>query len=127
MPKPLEGRYELLLTHKELSGSGEDHGTLRRMESIVFQIKGQKYKKLAEEPSLLSIEQKKELEMITDLEKAGPVMSTSSKPDPEVSKDKPKELRRIREVPRTIKAREKAKQIGTDLTHKGTGSPSWRI
>ncbi|MBW0569679.1 hypothetical protein O181_109394 [Austropuccinia psidii MF-1] len=127
MPKPLEGCYELLLTQQELSGSGEDRGALKRMESIVLQRKGQKYKKLAEEPSLLSIEQKKELEMIPHLDKAGPVMSTSSKPDTEVSKAKPKELRRLREVPRTIKARAKAKQIGADLTHKGTGSPSWSI
>ncbi|MBW0467897.1 hypothetical protein O181_007612 [Austropuccinia psidii MF-1] len=32
MPKPLAGGHELLLTHKELSGSGEDHRTLRRPE-----------------------------------------------------------------------------------------------
>ncbi|MBW0581209.1 hypothetical protein O181_120924 [Austropuccinia psidii MF-1] len=29
MPKPLAGGHELLLTHQELSGSGEDHATLR--------------------------------------------------------------------------------------------------
>ncbi|MBW0583533.1 hypothetical protein O181_123248 [Austropuccinia psidii MF-1] len=32
MPKPLARGHELLLTHKELSGSGEDHRTLRRPE-----------------------------------------------------------------------------------------------
>ncbi|MBW0518491.1 hypothetical protein O181_058206 [Austropuccinia psidii MF-1] len=40
MPKPLEGGHELLLTHQELSGSGEDHRTLRRVEDIVFQRLG---------------------------------------------------------------------------------------
>ncbi|MBW0536372.1 hypothetical protein O181_076087 [Austropuccinia psidii MF-1] len=37
MPKPLEAGHELLLTHQELSGSGEDHRTLRRVEAIVLQ------------------------------------------------------------------------------------------
>ncbi|MBW0566348.1 hypothetical protein O181_106063 [Austropuccinia psidii MF-1] len=50
IPKPLEGGYELLLTYQELSGSGEGHRTLRRMESIVFQRQGQKDKELVEEP-----------------------------------------------------------------------------
>ncbi|MBW0564077.1 hypothetical protein O181_103792 [Austropuccinia psidii MF-1] len=36
MPKPLAGGHELLLTHQELSGSGEDHRTLRRLEPIVL-------------------------------------------------------------------------------------------
>ncbi|MBW0483680.1 hypothetical protein O181_023395 [Austropuccinia psidii MF-1] len=51
MPKPFAGGYELLLTYEELSGSGEDHRTLRRMKPIVFQIQGQKYKELVEEPN----------------------------------------------------------------------------
>ncbi|MBW0579708.1 hypothetical protein O181_119423 [Austropuccinia psidii MF-1] len=40
--------------------------------------------------SLLSIHQKKELEMTPALETKGPVVSTSSKPAPEVSKENPK-------------------------------------
>ncbi|MBW0515453.1 hypothetical protein O181_055168 [Austropuccinia psidii MF-1] len=40
--------------------------------------------------SILSIDQKKELEMTTALEKEGAVASTSSKPAPEMSKNKPK-------------------------------------
>ncbi|MBW0574903.1 hypothetical protein O181_114618 [Austropuccinia psidii MF-1] len=35
MPKPLAGGHELLLTNQELSGSGEDHRTLRRPEGGV--------------------------------------------------------------------------------------------
>ncbi|MBW0569622.1 hypothetical protein O181_109337 [Austropuccinia psidii MF-1] len=50
MPKPLAGGHELLLTHQELSGSGEDHRTLRRLEPIVLQMKSQKDKELVEEP-----------------------------------------------------------------------------
>ncbi|MBW0581454.1 hypothetical protein O181_121169 [Austropuccinia psidii MF-1] len=51
MCKPLEGGHELLLIHQELSGSGEDHSNLRRVESIVLQRKGQKDKELVEEPN----------------------------------------------------------------------------
>ncbi|MBW0554235.1 hypothetical protein O181_093950 [Austropuccinia psidii MF-1] len=48
MPKPLEGGHELLLTHQELCGSGEDHRTLRSMEPILLQRQGQKDKELVE-------------------------------------------------------------------------------
>ncbi|MBW0494973.1 hypothetical protein O181_034688 [Austropuccinia psidii MF-1] len=48
MPKPLAGGHELLLTHQELSGSGEDHTTLWMLEPIVAQRQDQKDKELAE-------------------------------------------------------------------------------
>ncbi|MBW0560405.1 hypothetical protein O181_100120 [Austropuccinia psidii MF-1] len=77
--------------------------------------------------SLLSLDQKKELEMTPALEE-GPVASTSSRPAPETSKEKPKGLQKKKKgPPRTIRAREKANKIGTDLTHKGTGSPNWNL
>ncbi|MBW0583989.1 hypothetical protein O181_123704 [Austropuccinia psidii MF-1] len=44
MLKPLEGGHELLLTHQELSGSGEDHRAPMRLEPIAFQRQGQKDK-----------------------------------------------------------------------------------
>ncbi|MBW0568404.1 hypothetical protein O181_108119 [Austropuccinia psidii MF-1] len=50
MAKSLAGGHELLLTHQELSGSGEDHIALRRMETPVLQRQGQKDKELVEEP-----------------------------------------------------------------------------
>ncbi|MBW0489150.1 hypothetical protein O181_028865 [Austropuccinia psidii MF-1] len=53
MPKPLAGGHELLLTYQELSGSGEDHTALRRVDPIISQRQGQKDKKLAEEPKSL--------------------------------------------------------------------------
>ncbi|MBW0557342.1 hypothetical protein O181_097057 [Austropuccinia psidii MF-1] len=127
MPKPLAGGHELLLTHQELSGSGEDHRNLRMLEPIVLQRQGRNIKNWFKNQSLLSIDQKKELEMTPALKTEGPVVSTSSKPAPEVSKDKPKGPQRNREVPRTIKPRAKAKPIGTDLTHKGTGFPNWSL
>ncbi|MBW0592174.1 hypothetical protein O181_131889 [Austropuccinia psidii MF-1] len=37
IPQCFAGGYELLLTHQEFSGSGEDHRSLRRVEPIVFQ------------------------------------------------------------------------------------------
>ncbi|MBW0532748.1 hypothetical protein O181_072463, partial [Austropuccinia psidii MF-1] len=78
MPKPLAGVHELLLTHQELSGPGEDHRNLRRVEPIFLQRQGQKDKELVEEPKSLSVDQKKELEMTSALEE-GPVESTSSR------------------------------------------------
>ncbi|MBW0576313.1 hypothetical protein O181_116028 [Austropuccinia psidii MF-1] len=89
MPKPLAGGHELLPTHQELSGSGEDHRTLRRLEPIVLQRQSPKDKEFFEEPkSFIHIPEG--VEMIPALETEGPVVSTSSKPAPEVSKDKPK-------------------------------------
>ncbi|MBW0543383.1 hypothetical protein O181_083098 [Austropuccinia psidii MF-1] len=53
MHEPLAGGHELLLTHQELSGSGEDHRTLRRVEPIFLLIQGQKDQELVEEPKYL--------------------------------------------------------------------------
>ncbi|MBW0577165.1 hypothetical protein O181_116880 [Austropuccinia psidii MF-1] len=50
MPKPLEGVYELLLTHQEISVLEEDHRALKRLEPISLQRQGQKDKELVEEP-----------------------------------------------------------------------------
>ncbi|MBW0575809.1 hypothetical protein O181_115524 [Austropuccinia psidii MF-1] len=50
MPKPLAGGHELLLTHQDTSGSGEDHRAIRRLEPIVLQRQVQKDKELVEEP-----------------------------------------------------------------------------
>ncbi|MBW0576936.1 hypothetical protein O181_116651 [Austropuccinia psidii MF-1] len=54
MPKPLAGVNELLLTHQELFGSGEDHRALRSIEPIVLQRQIQKYKELVEKPKSFS-------------------------------------------------------------------------
>ncbi|MBW0499323.1 hypothetical protein O181_039038 [Austropuccinia psidii MF-1] len=49
MPKPLSGGHEILLTHKELSGSGEDHRMLGRLAPIFLQRQSQKDEELVEE------------------------------------------------------------------------------
>ncbi|MBW0534047.1 hypothetical protein O181_073762 [Austropuccinia psidii MF-1] len=52
--------------------------------------KAKKIKNWLKKQSILSIDQKKELEMTPALETEAPVVSTSSKPAAEVSKDNPK-------------------------------------
>ncbi|MBW0574575.1 hypothetical protein O181_114290 [Austropuccinia psidii MF-1] len=81
--------HELLLTHKELSGPGEDHKTLRRVDPIVLQRQSQKIKNWLKNRSLLFVDQKEEVEMTPALGE-GPVASTTSKKAPEASKEKPK-------------------------------------
>ncbi|MBW0539394.1 hypothetical protein O181_079109 [Austropuccinia psidii MF-1] len=49
LPPIPQGGHELLLTHQELSGSGEYHRDLRRLERIVLQRQVQKDKALVEE------------------------------------------------------------------------------
>ncbi|MBW0581312.1 hypothetical protein O181_121027 [Austropuccinia psidii MF-1] len=63
---------------------------------------------------LLSIDQKKELEITPALEKEGPVASTRSKPAPEIYKDKPKELQKKQRGPKT----NQGKGIGKANWHK---------
>ncbi|MBW0528910.1 hypothetical protein O181_068625 [Austropuccinia psidii MF-1] len=94
-PEPLAGAHELLLTHQEISGSGEYHRTLRRPEEVIRNDSSFGDRR----PS-----------GIYQLQKC--------------PKTSPKNLRRRRNVPRMIKAREKEKPIITDFTHKGTGSPN---
>ncbi|MBW0522622.1 hypothetical protein O181_062337 [Austropuccinia psidii MF-1] len=98
--KPLAGRHELLFTHQELSGSGEDHRALRSMESLVLQGKGKNVQNWLKNQSLLSIEQKKELELTPYLEKDRPVASTSFKTAPEQPNDKPKRPQKKQRGPR---------------------------
>ncbi|MBW0480243.1 hypothetical protein O181_019958 [Austropuccinia psidii MF-1] len=109
MPKPLAGGYELLLTHKEISGSGEDHRALRRMYSFFFQRQGRNIKNWLKNQGILSKDQKKELEMTPALEKEGSVVSKSSKPAPEVSKDKPNGPQKKQRGPKRNQGKVKAK------------------
>ncbi|MBW0525160.1 hypothetical protein O181_064875, partial [Austropuccinia psidii MF-1] len=116
--------YEPLLTNQELSGSEEDHGALRRMNSIVFQGKGQKDKELIEEPR--AVIHRPEARIGNDpsfVERRPSGVNQLHN----YHRTSPKDLIRIREVPRTIKEREKEKKICKELTHKGTGSPNWSL
>ncbi|MBW0582510.1 hypothetical protein O181_122225 [Austropuccinia psidii MF-1] len=124
MPKPLAGGHELLLTHQELSRSGEDHRTLRRLEPIVLQRESQKDKELVEEPK--SFMHRPE-EGVGNDSSFGDRRPSGFYQIQKCPRTIPKELIRSRKIPRTIKARAKAKPIGTDLTHKGTGFPNWSL
>ncbi|MBW0567070.1 hypothetical protein O181_106785 [Austropuccinia psidii MF-1] len=124
MPMPLAGGQELLLTHQELSGSGEDHKSLRRLEPIVLQQQGQKYKELVEEPKSFIHRPEDRVGNDSSFKDRGPSGVYQLQKCPRTT---PKDLRRSREVPRTIKARAKENPIATDLTHKGTGSPNWSL
>ncbi|MBW0524136.1 hypothetical protein O181_063851 [Austropuccinia psidii MF-1] len=58
---------------------------------------------------ILSIDQKKELEMTPALEKEGPLASTSSKPAPEVSNKKPKGPQKKQRGPKNHQVKGKSK------------------
>ncbi|MBW0580871.1 hypothetical protein O181_120586 [Austropuccinia psidii MF-1] len=124
MPKPLAGGHELLLTHQGLCGSGEDHRAIRRLESIVLQRQSQKDKELVEEPKSFIHRPEERVGKDSSFGNRRPSGIYQLQKCPRTS---PKGLRRSRKVPRTIKARAKAKPIGTDLTHKGTGLTNWRL
>ncbi|MBW0501487.1 hypothetical protein O181_041202 [Austropuccinia psidii MF-1] len=68
-----------------------------------------KIKNWLKNQSLLSIDQKKELEMTPAFKTEGPVASTSSKPAPEVSKDKPKRPHKKQRGPKSHQGKGKGK------------------
>ncbi|MBW0475525.1 hypothetical protein O181_015240 [Austropuccinia psidii MF-1] len=71
--------------------------------------KVKKIKNWLKNQSLLSIDQKKELEMTPELEKEGPVVSTSSKPAPEKSKENPKGPQKKQRGPKNNQGKGKSK------------------
>ncbi|MBW0571746.1 hypothetical protein O181_111461 [Austropuccinia psidii MF-1] len=90
IPKPLAGGYKPLLTHQELFWVRTNHRVFRRMEPIVLQIQVQRDNSWLKNQSILSVEQKKELELTPALEKEEPVASNCFNTAPEIPKDKPK-------------------------------------
>ncbi|MBW0461771.1 hypothetical protein O181_001486 [Austropuccinia psidii MF-1] len=73
MTNPLEGGYELLFTHQEKTIE-----LLGGWNLFSFKDKVKKRKNWLKSQSLLSIDQKRELEMTPALDEEGPVASTSS-------------------------------------------------
>ncbi|MBW0498274.1 hypothetical protein O181_037989 [Austropuccinia psidii MF-1] len=71
--------------------------------------KVKKMKNWLKNQSLLSVDQKKELEMASPLEE-GPVASTSSKPDSEASKENPKGPQKKKKAPKNHKGKGKGKE-----------------
>ncbi|MBW0576747.1 hypothetical protein O181_116462 [Austropuccinia psidii MF-1] len=84
----------------ELSGGWSPLSCKEKVKKINNWLKNQ---------SLLSIDQKKELEMTPALEKEGPVASTSSKPASKVSKDKPKGPQKKQKGPKNHQGKGKGK------------------
>ncbi|MBW0572490.1 hypothetical protein O181_112205 [Austropuccinia psidii MF-1] len=121
---PLVGGHELLLTHQELSGSGEDQRALRRLEPIVLQRQGQKDKEVAEVPKCFIHRPEEGVGNDSSFGDRRPSGVYQLQKFPKTSQKDP---RRSGKVPRTIKERIKAKPIGTDFTHKGTGYPNWSL
>ncbi|MBW0500224.1 hypothetical protein O181_039939 [Austropuccinia psidii MF-1] len=124
LSKQLEGGHELLLTHQEPSESAEDHRNLRRIESLVLEIQGQKYKELVEEPkSFLNRPKGGTRNSPSFGERKTSSVKKLQASCINIENKVPKDLRRNREVPRTIIP----KPIGTDLTNKCTGFLNWNL
>ncbi|MBW0552679.1 hypothetical protein O181_092394 [Austropuccinia psidii MF-1] len=124
MPKPLTEGHELLLKHQEIPGSGEDHIALRRVEPIFLQRQVQKDIELVKRSK--SFIHRPE-EGVGNYPKFGERRPSGIYQLQKSPRTNPSDFRRSRKVPRNIRAKAKAKKIGTDLTHKGTGSPNWSL
>ncbi|MBW0462440.1 hypothetical protein O181_002155 [Austropuccinia psidii MF-1] len=94
------------------------------MEYIDLQIKHKKDKELVEEPKSFIHRPEERVGIDLNFGEGRPSDFNQLQKCPKTS---PKDLKRRREVPVTIQARIKAKPIGTDLTHKGKGSPNWSL
>ncbi|MBW0572024.1 hypothetical protein O181_111739 [Austropuccinia psidii MF-1] len=109
MPKPLAGGHELLLTHQELSGSGEDHRTLRRVDPPVLQRQGQKDKELLDEPKSFIHRPEEGTVNDSSFGDRGPSGVYQLQPAPEVSKDKPKGSQKKQRGPKNHQGKGKGK------------------
>ncbi|MBW0567280.1 hypothetical protein O181_106995 [Austropuccinia psidii MF-1] len=109
MPKPLAGGHELLLTHQELSGSGEDHRTIRRLEPIVLQRQGQKDKELVEEQKSFIHRTEEGTGNDSSFGDRRPSGIYQLQPAPEVSKDKPKGPQKKQRGPKNHQGKGKGK------------------
>ncbi|MBW0579505.1 hypothetical protein O181_119220 [Austropuccinia psidii MF-1] len=111
MPKPLAGGHELLITHQELSVQEKTIELLGGWSPLSCKDKVKRIKNLLKNQSLLSIDQKRELEMTPALETEASVASISSKPAPEMSKDKPKGPQKKQRGPKNHQGKGKGKAI----------------
>ncbi|MBW0507560.1 hypothetical protein O181_047275 [Austropuccinia psidii MF-1] len=118
------GGHELLLTHKEISGSGEDHRALRRINPIVLQRQGQKDEELVEKSKSFIHRPEEGTQNYSSFGERRPSGIYQLQ---KCLKTSPKDLRRSGKVSRAIKERAKAQTIGTYLTHRGTGYPNWSL
>ncbi|MBW0536566.1 hypothetical protein O181_076281 [Austropuccinia psidii MF-1] len=127
MPKPLAGGQELLLTHQERSGSREDHRALRRVEPIVLQRQDKKDKELVEEPKSFIHRPEEGIGNDSSLGRRPSGIYQLQNSSRSIQREAPQGLQKRKKDPKNHKGKAKAKQIGTELTHKGTGSPNWSL
>ncbi|MBW0576461.1 hypothetical protein O181_116176 [Austropuccinia psidii MF-1] len=127
VPKPLAGAINSYLHSKSFLGQDKTMELLGGWSQFSHKYKVQNINNELKNQGLLSIDQKKELEMTPALEKKGPDHQPAPNQLQKCPKTSPRHLRRRIEVPITIRSREKEKPIGTDLTHKGTGFPNWGL
>ncbi|MBW0586556.1 hypothetical protein O181_126271 [Austropuccinia psidii MF-1] len=108
-PSLCQGDMNSYLYIKSFLGKEKTIEILGGWSPLYCKDKVQKINNWLKNQSLLSIDQKKELEMTPALEIDAPVASTSSKPDPEVSKDKPKGPQKKQRGPKNHQGRGKGK------------------
>ncbi|MBW0506939.1 hypothetical protein O181_046654 [Austropuccinia psidii MF-1] len=89
-PSLWQGAMNSYLHIKSVLGQEKTIETLGDWSPLSCKDKDTNINNWLKNQSLLSIDQKKDLEMTPALETEGPVASTSCKPTPEVSKPKPK-------------------------------------
>ncbi|MBW0558456.1 hypothetical protein O181_098171 [Austropuccinia psidii MF-1] len=108
IPKPLAGGMNSYLHIKSSLGQEKTIELLGGWSTFSCKDKVKKINNWLKNQSLLSIDQK-ELEGTPALETEGPVVSTSSKPAPEVSKEKPKGPQKKQKGPKTHQGKGKGK------------------
>ncbi|MBW0529287.1 hypothetical protein O181_069002 [Austropuccinia psidii MF-1] len=121
IPKPLAKGQNSYLHIKSFLGQEKTIELLGGLEPIVLQRQGQKDKEIVQKSKSFIHRPEEGTGNDSSFGERGPSGICKLQKWP---KTRPKDLRRKREVQRTIKERAKAKPIGTDLTHRGTGSPN---
>ncbi|MBW0492079.1 hypothetical protein O181_031794 [Austropuccinia psidii MF-1] len=104
-----KGAMNSYLQIKSFLGQEKTIELLGGWSPLTWKENVKRIKKWLKNQSLLSIDQKKELQMTPALEKEGPVASTSSKPALEVSKDKPKGPQKKQRGPKSHQGKCKGK------------------
>ncbi|MBW0561355.1 hypothetical protein O181_101070 [Austropuccinia psidii MF-1] len=127
MPKPLAGAMNSYLHIKSFLGQEKTIELLGGWSPLSCKDKVKKIKNWLKNQSLLSIDQKKELEMPPALATEAPVASTNSKPAPEVSKDKPKGPQKKKRGPKNHQSKGKGKANWHRPYTQGYRSPNWSL
>ncbi|MBW0497562.1 hypothetical protein O181_037277 [Austropuccinia psidii MF-1] len=108
-PRPWQGAMNIYLHIKRFLGQEKTIEALGGWTPFSCKDKVKNMKNWLKNQSLLTIDQKKELEMTPALGTEGPVASTSSKPAPEVSKDKAKGPKNKKKGPKSHQGKVKGK------------------